>query len=71
VAGYRLFFMDRFSGHIDQAREFEAGDDLAAVGIAEGWRSTYPMELWSLDRKVKRWEAQPIIPGPPAASAFG
>ncbi len=58
---YRLYFMDRFSGHIEHAREFEADDDMAAVCIAEGWRANGPMELWSRDRKVKRWEARPIV----------
>ena len=28
---YRLYFMDRFSGHIDHFREFEADDDAAAL----------------------------------------
>ena len=28
---YRLYFMDRFSGHIDHFREFEAEDDAAAL----------------------------------------
>ena len=62
VPGYRLYFMERFSGHIDHAREFEADDDLAAINIAEEWRMNGPMELWSRDRKVKRWKAQPIVP---------
>ena len=35
---YRLYFMDRFSGHIDHFREFEAEDDTAAFAMAEGWR---------------------------------
>ena len=35
---YRLYFMDRFSGHIDHFREFEAVDDDAALAIAESWR---------------------------------
>ncbi|MEA3080311.1 MAG: hypothetical protein QOF05_1719, partial [Sphingomonadales bacterium] len=34
---YRLYFMHRFSGHIDHYREFEAEDDEAALVIAEGW----------------------------------
>jgi hypothetical protein len=37
---YRLYFMDRFSGHIDHFREFEAEDDGIAREIAEGWRAT-------------------------------
>lgn len=56
MAYYRLYFMDRFSGHIDHFREFEAEDDLAAVEIAEGWASGGPMELWNRTRKLKRWD---------------
>jgi hypothetical protein len=52
---YRLYFMDRFSGHIDHFREFEAADDEAAVVIAEGWREDRPMELWNLERRLKQW----------------
>ena len=53
---YRLYFMDRFSGHIDHFREFEAEDDSAAVGIAETWANGSPMELWNRERKLQRWE---------------
>jgi hypothetical protein len=53
---YRLYFMDRFSGHIDHFREFEAEDDSIAVGIAEGWRNGSPMELWNRERKLQCWE---------------
>ena len=44
---YRLYFMDRFTGHIDHFREFEAEDDGSALTIAEGWREDRPMELWN------------------------
>ena len=53
---YRLYFMDRFSGHIDQFREFEAEDDDVALAIAEGWREDRPMELWNRERKLKYWD---------------
>ena len=36
---YRLYFMDRFRGHIDHFREFEAENDDAAVQIADAWKS--------------------------------
>jgi hypothetical protein len=48
--------MDRFSGHIEHFREFEAEDDHAAVGVAEGWADGSPMELWNRDRRLQRWE---------------
>ena len=53
---YRLYFMDRFSGHIEHHREFEAEDDEAAIATAEGWREGRPMELWNLQRKLKHWD---------------
>jgi hypothetical protein len=52
---YRLYFMNRTSGHIDQFREFEAEDDDAALNTAESWRDGQPMELWNQDRKLKHW----------------
>ena len=60
--GYRLYFMDRFSGHIDHRREFLAESDPAAIAIAESWSEGGPMELWLAGRKLKRWEAEPIAP---------
>jgi len=53
---YRLYFMDRFSGHIDHFREFEAADDDSAVMVAERWREDRPMELWNLERKLRQWD---------------
>jgi hypothetical protein len=53
---YRLYFFDRFSGHIDHFREFEAESDEAAVAFAEDWVDGRPMELWNRDRRLKRWQ---------------
>ena len=53
---YRLYFMDRFSGHIEHFREFEAETDDDALRIAESWREDRPMELWNRQRKLKRWD---------------
>ena len=58
---YRLYFMDRFSGHIDHFREFEAEDDVSAVAIAESWREVQPMELWNRQRKLKHWDREPGV----------
>lgn len=57
---YRLYFMNRFSGHIDQYREFEAVNDDDALAIAESWREHRPMELWNLERKLKHWDKEPM-----------
>jgi len=58
MAQYRLYFIDRFSGHIETSREFHADDDAAAVELAAELGNGQPMELWSRERKVRRWEAR-------------
>ena len=60
---YRLYFMDRFSGHIEHCREFEAADDEAAIAVAEGWSEGGPMELWNLQRKLRHWDEVPLANG--------
>jgi hypothetical protein len=57
---YRLYFMHRFSGHIEHYREFEAENDEAAVATAEGWNEGCPMELWNLERKLKHWDDESL-----------
>lgn len=57
---YRLYFMHRFSGHIDHFREFEAEDDEAAIAVAENWQDGQAMELWNQERKLKHWDLDPI-----------
>jgi hypothetical protein len=64
MAGYRLYFMDRFSGHIDNRREFLADGDAQAVAIAQLWHDGSPMELWLGEHKLRRWEATPLAPLP-------
>ena len=69
---YRVYFMDRFSGHIEHFHEFEAEDDSAAtaIAVAEGMATGRAMELWSRQRKLKRWENDSpklISPGKSAA----
>ena len=62
MAGYRLYFMHRFSGHIEHRREFFAEDADEAMRIAQGWSTGQPMELWEGEHKLKRWEAETISP---------
>jgi hypothetical protein len=59
MGGYRLYFMDRFSGHIEHRREFVAADVSAAIAIATGWSTGQPMELWAGSHKLKRWDPEP------------
>jgi hypothetical protein len=54
---FRLYYFDRFSGHIDHFRDFDAADDVAAVGVAERWNDGRPMELWNRERRLKQWES--------------
>ena len=59
---YRLYFMDRFSGHIDHFREFEAEADDSALAIAERWREDQPMELWNQQHKLRHWDTpDPLV----------
>jgi len=67
MPGYRLYFMDARSGHIENFREFEAEHDGVAIDACERWRGDGPMELWCRTRKVERW--QPLLARPPKASA--
>ena len=62
MAYYRLYFLDRFSGHIDHFREFEAMTDADAIAQSEAWREPSAMELWCSERKVMRWEPLEISP---------
>jgi len=62
VAYYRLYFLHRFSGHIEHFSDFQAEADTAAIAYAEESASERPMELWCGSRKVRRWDA--ITPSP-------
>jgi len=62
VLYYRLYYMDRYSGHIDHFREFEAEGDSAAIEIATGWANGRAMELWNRHRKLKRWDEPMFTP---------
>ena len=60
MSQYRLYFMDRFSGHIDHVREFEAAGNAEAIETANNWHEGGPMELWSRHHKLKRWDSQRV-----------
>jgi hypothetical protein len=53
---FRLYYFDRFSGHIDHFREFDAEDDANAIAVAERWNDGRAMELWNRERRLKQWE---------------
>jgi len=54
IGEFRLYFMDRFSGHIVHVREVVATDEPRA--ISEALREQWPgaVELWASGRKVMR-----------------
>ena len=60
MGGYRLYFMDRFSGHIERRHDFLAETDAAAATAAYKMFDGNPMELWLGSRKIKRWDAEPL-----------
>jgi hypothetical protein len=53
---YRLYFMDRASGHIVRFAEFHAPTDGAATALARENEGYKPLELWCRHRKVIRLE---------------
>ena len=53
---YRLYFLDRFSGHIDEVREFDAADDEEAVSLAAQCADDRAMELWHRHHKLRHWD---------------
>ena len=53
---YRLYYFDRFSGHIDHFRQFEPKHDAAAIAVPDQWNHGQPMELWNRERRLKRWD---------------
>lgn len=57
---YRLYFLDRHSGHIRSALDLRAEDDSTAIDLAEQTGSE-PWELWTGARKVFRLNASPEI----------
>ena len=44
------------TNRIGSFEEFEESNDDVAIALADGRRGLNPMELWSSQRKVKRWD---------------
>lgn len=57
MAYYRLYFMNRHSGHIDGVEDFDAASDAEAIERADARLARAPFELWSGAQKVYRREA--------------
>lgn len=64
MAYYRLYHLNRSSGHIDRAEELDAADDVEAVALAKARQRDTDVELWQERRKVHRLKAlQDLPPG--------
>lgn len=59
---YRLYFLDRFSGHINTVEDFVAADDEQAIAKAEQRNDGRVMELWHRGHKLRHWDqTAPIL----------
>ena len=56
MSHYRLYFMSPLDGHIDRFFEFEADSDLEALRTVQAASGEEPLELWSGQRKIGRFE---------------
>jgi hypothetical protein len=55
MAEYRIYYLDP-DNHILRAEEFERADDAVAKTVARSSAYRYPVELWSKDRCIGRFE---------------
>ena len=53
---YRLYHLNRFSGHIDRVEEIDAADDVQAIALVKERERETAVELWQEGRKVLRLE---------------
>ena len=53
---YRLYYLDRVSGHIDEVEEIAAASDGEAVELAALRNGQRPKELWHRHHKLKHWD---------------
>ena len=56
---YRLYHLDRHTGHIDRAEEIFAADDASAAHDLQQRQTDHPLELWREGRKVVRIDGRP------------
>jgi hypothetical protein len=56
---YRLYLLNRYSGHIDGVDEFHSADDVEAICLINQQSRDGPTELWRGGRKVARFDARP------------
>ena len=61
MPGYRLYLLNRFSGHIDGVEELTSADDVGAIAQVNEKPRDVPAELWRGGRKVCRFDARPEV----------
>ena len=54
---YRLYLIDRITGHFRDRRDFSSDDDTSAMTVANRCSEPGAMELWRGAHMIKRWEA--------------
>jgi alpha-mannosidase len=64
VPYYRLYLLNRSSGHIDRVEEIDAADDVQAVAVARECERETAAELWQEGRKVLRLEVPTNLHAP-------
>jgi hypothetical protein len=57
---YRLYFMNRVSGHIEGVEHLDAPDDGSAFNDSLAFRGDRAVELWCDTRKVGRIDARDL-----------
>lgn len=58
---FRLYRMNRYSGHIEGVEELHSADDVEAICLVRHRAGPEPLELWCGGRKVIRIDAIPEI----------
>lgn len=53
---YRLYFWSNRTGRIERFEEFEAQDDIQALGMVEPRLGDQISELWNGSRKVRKFD---------------
>ena len=61
MANYRLFVLD--GRPPNQMLDIRACDDLEAIELAQKHRGRHPIELWSMGRRIKRFDTLPADAG--------
>lgn len=61
---YRLYLIDRITGHFKDRRDFSSDDDTSAIKMAGHCHETGAKELWRGIHMLRRWDA---IPGEASA----